>query len=334
MIFGKESAIKKEIMEIGKRLAGLRLVVAREGNLSSRIDAGNILVTATGTRLGNLSAEEIIKVDLTKEEDLKNKRLTSEFPLHRLIYENFPAQQVVIHCHPALTNAYFAVCADLKVLTFETKLYLGDVPVVEQDTPAVTKPELVIKALKTSNLVVLKNHGVVAVAENFKNAFDLIETLEEAVRIAAVARLFKKEILDDLDKELKSDLEEGQAYEMFSRAHIQKIVDLVNADEFIQKKGQEQDLTLQYAIKLNGTDKVYKFNFVKGKIIRLDADDQAPFVATAAPEIWEAIFLGKLDPFVAVTQGKMKLEGQLGQLAKWYVPFGRLFELFRQVKIK
>jgi L-fuculose-phosphate aldolase len=333
MIFSKEKALKKEIIEIGKRLAGLRLVVSREGNLSSRLDARHILVTATGTRLGGLNIEDIINVDLTREEDLKNKRLTSEFPLHHLIYKNLPAQ-VVIHCHPALTNAYFAVCANLEVLTFETKLYLGNVPIVEQETPAVTKPELVIEALKTSNLVVLKNHGVVAVGENFKEAFDLIETLEEAVRIAAVARLFKKENKDSLDKELTLDLEIGKAYAMFSREHIQKIVDLVNTDEFIQRKGQEQDLTLQYAIKLDGTEKAYKFNFVKGKIIRLDADAQAPFVASAPAQIWELIFLGKLDPFVAVTQGKMKLEGQLGQLSKWYVPFTRLFELFRQVQIK
>lgn len=333
MIGGKEKILKKEIIDIGKRLAGLRLVVSREGNLSVRLDAQHILVTATGTRLGGLTAKEIIKVDLSKEEDLKNKHLTSEFPLHRLIYKNFPAQ-VVIHAHPALTNAYFAVCANLEVLTFETKLYLGSVPVVEQETPAVTKPQLVIEALKTSNLVVLKNHGVVAMDENFKKAFDLIETLEEAVRIAAVARLFKKETHDDLDKELKTDLEAQQTYPMFSREHIQKIVDLVNADEFIRKKGEELDLTLQYAVKLDGTDKAYKFNFVKGKIIRLDFDAEAPFVASAPAQVWELIFLGKLDPFVAVTQGKMKLQGQLGELAKWYVPFSRLFELFKQVKIK
>jgi hypothetical protein len=37
---------------------------------------------------------------------------------------------------------------------------------------------------------------------------------------------------------------------------------------------------------------------------------------------------------VAVTQGKMKLQGQLGQLSKWYVPFTRLFNIFKQVKFK
>jgi len=30
----------------------------------------------------------------------------------------------------------------------------------------------------------------------------------------------------------------------------------------------------------------------------------------------------------------MKLSGQLGQLSKWYVPFNRLFALFKEVRIK
>ncbi len=333
MTFINERRLKKEMIETGRRLDALRLVAGRSGNLSAKIEDNKILVTATGAALGVLKAKDILKIDLENESELKTKPVTTEFPLHSLIYKNF-AHQAVIHCHPVLVNAYFAVYSDIKALTFETKLYLGNIPVVAQDTPAVTRPKLVTDALKTSNLVVLKNHGVVAVANNFKDALYLIETLEEAVRTCAVARLFKKEILDDLDKELKDTLSNEKAYDMFSKEHIQAIVDLVNKDEFIAKKGQEQDLTLQLAIKLEGSREVYKFIFEKGKISKLEYDDNAPFVISAPCDVWELIFLGKLDPFVATTQGKMKLKGELGKLSRWYVPFNRLFELFKQVRIK
>ena len=103
-------------------------------------------------------------------------------------------------------NGYFAVCSGLKNLTFESEFYLGQVPVVPQDTPSITKPELVTAALKTNNLVVIKNHGVVGVGEDFKDSFNLIETLEEAVKVAATARLFDQKVLDDLVKALKQDL--------------------------------------------------------------------------------------------------------------------------------
>jgi len=327
-----EKSLKQEIIKTGKRLYDAGLSVAKSGNLSCRLDNENILITATGTCLGDLKEDDIVKVNLAGGNCADKNKPSTELLLHSLVYKNFPAK-AVIHCHPPLINGYFALCTSLKTLTFETKLYLGNVPVVEQDTPSITKPEAVIEALKISNLVVLKNHGTVAIAGDFKEALGLTESLEEAVRSAAIARLFNKEAFDELDSGLKETLTKNEvAYKMFSREHIQAIVDLVNKDEFIAQKGKELDLTVKLAVKLNEADKAFKFNFEKGRIVKLEEDADAPFVISAPRQIWEQVFLGKLDSFVAVTQGKMKLEGQLGQLSKWYVPFTRLFALFRQVK--
>jgi L-fuculose-phosphate aldolase len=329
-----EQTLKEQIIKVGKRLSDTGLAIAKSGNISARLDKENILITASGTILGELREDDIVKVDLGSNKSGADKKPSSELPLHSLVYKNFPAK-VVVHAHPPLINGYFAAYSNLKALTFETKFYLGEVPVIEQDTPTVTKPEVVIEALKSNNLVVLKNHGAVAVGNTFEEALSLIEALEEAVRVAAIARLFKKEILDDLDVALKDNLKKNEAaFPMFSKEHIQAIVDLVNKDEFISRKGQELDLTVQLVIKMDGSDAAYKFNFEKGKIIRLDLDANAPFVISAPAEIWQQVFYGKLDSFVAVTQGKMKLQGQLGQLSKWYVPFTRLFALFKEVKIQ
>ena len=329
-----EKELRLEIIEVGKRLYAARLVVAKSGNLSAKLDAENILITATGTYLGQLNESDIVKVNLGSSKCEGENKPSSELPLHSLVYKNFPAK-VVIHCHPPLINGYFAVAKTLKAMSFETKFYLGDIPVIPQETPTVTAPEPVIAALKTNNLVVLKNHGTVAIADKFQDALSITEALEEAVKSAALGRLFDKDILDGLDAALKDDLKCDQpAYVMFSRPHIQAIVDLVNKDEFIAQKGRELDLTVQLAIKLDDSGEVFKFNFEKGKIVKLDMDSNAPFVISAAALVWEQVFLGKLDSFVAVTQGKMKLSGQLGQLSKWYVPFNRLFALFREVKIQ
>lgn len=330
----QEKKFKEEIIKIGKRLYDTGLTVAKSGNLSCRIDQENILITATGTFLGNLSDDDIVKVNIANNNSTDSKKPSSELPLHTLVYKNFDAK-VVLHAHPPLINGYFAVEKSLKALTFETKFYLGEVPVIKQDTPTVTDIKPVIEALKSNNLVVLKNHGVISIGNNFESALGLIEALEEAIRVAAVARLFNKEAFDEIDSALKENLTKNEiSYPMFSREHIQAIVDLVNKDEFISTKGKEMDLTLQLAIKLDDTGDAYKFNFGKGKIFRLDSDANAPFVISAPRSIWEQVFLGKLDSFVAVTQGKMKLQGQLGQLSKWYVPFTRLFQLFKQVKFK
>ena len=328
-----ELELRKEIIEVGKRLYAGGLAVAKSGNLSARLDGENILITGTGTFLGQLKESDIVKVNLTSGKFAGDLKPSSELPLHSLVYKNFPAK-VVVHCHPPLINGYFAVAKTLKAMSFETKFYLGDIPVVPQETPTVTDTAPVIAALKSNNLVVLKNHGTVAIGDNFADALAVSEALEEAVKSAAIARLLDKDVLDDLDSVLKDDLKRTQSvYKMFSQEHIQAIVDLVNKDAFIAQKGKELDLTVKLAIKLDNSDAVFKFNFEKGRIVKLDTDSDAPFVISAPAPVWEQVFLGKLDSFVAVTQGKMKLSGQLGQLSKWYVPFNRLFALFKEVKI-
>jgi len=198
----KVKSLKRKIINIGKKLYDLRLVSACAGNLSSRLSKSDILITATGTCLGNLQEKDIIKTPLNNN---TNKRVSSEFPLHRQIYNNFD-YKVIIHCHPPLVNGYFSVFSELKMLTFESKFYLGDVPVVKQKSLTIEKPEYVIKALKHNKLVVIKNHGVVCVGNNFADALYLIEVLEESVKVAALARLFNKNKLNGLDKALKTSL--------------------------------------------------------------------------------------------------------------------------------
>ncbi len=329
-----EKELGLEIIQVGKRLYETGLAVANSGNLSGRLDAENILITATGTALGQLKEGDLVKVNLSDSKFSGETKPSSELPLHSLVYKNSGAK-VVVHCHPPLINGYFAVAKNLKAMSFETKFYLGEIPVIPQETPTVTDPAPVIAALKTNNLVVLKNHGTVAIADKFKDALAVTEALEEAVKSAAIARLWDKEVLDELDAALKNDLKRDEpVYTMFSREHIQAIVDIVNRDAFIAEKGKALGLTVKLAIKLDGSVNVFKFNFEEGRIASLDFDADAPFVISAPPAVWEQVFLGKLDSFVAVTQGKMKLSGQLGQLSKWYVPFTRLFALFREVKIK
>lgn len=201
----KESSLIKEIICIGKKLHALRLVTARAGNLSCRLSKEIILITKTGVCLGDLRHSDIIRVDLNKNIDVRKSKASSEFPLHSLIYKNF-SHKVVIHCHPPMANAYFAIYSNLKALTFETGYYLGKPPVIKQKTLTVTKPKPVIEALKKNHLVILKNHGVVAVGETFQDAFFLIEALESAVKTAAVARLFNKKKFDSLDLKFKENL--------------------------------------------------------------------------------------------------------------------------------
>lgn len=327
----REKALKKQIIDIGQRLYKRKLAVASSGNISAKLSDNYILITRAQAQLASLTYSDIIKVDIAKSTDSAESP-SSELPLHSLAYQNLKTN-IVLHCHPPLANGYFAVNSSLEALTFETRFYLGKVPVIKQTAPTVTQPEEVVNALKVSNLVVLKNHGVIAIGDDFSKALALIETLEAAVKSAAFAEIFKNKKEESLSGEADKRQDE-KVYPMFSTEHIEKIVELVNQDKLIAEKGKELGLTVELAIKLKDSDKAYRFSFKEGKVINVSFCADAPFVISADTEVWQDVFLGRLDPFVAVTQGKMDLCGQLGQLSQWYVPFSRLFELFKQVEFK
>lgn len=204
-----EEKLKEEIIRAGRRLYERSLVAAKSGNISCRLDRDTMLITATGTCLGALKARDIVRVDIRRGLRSSGIRPSSEYPLHSMIYRNFACSRV-IHCHPPLTNAYFAVYPRLADLIFETRHTIGDVPVVRQFTVTVTRPAPVIAALGKNRIVVLKNHGVVSIDDDFSECFYRIEALESAVQVAAAARLFKKDILDDLDTCLSAKLRKSR----------------------------------------------------------------------------------------------------------------------------
>jgi L-fuculose-phosphate aldolase len=203
--------LKTGIIRTGRRLARRGLVTARAGNISCRLDAKRILITASGSALGELSLRDIVEVELRDDRapgPRRNRKRrdgpvpSTELPLHRQIYLNFP-DPAVVHCHPALINAYFCIYPELKYLTFESRYYLGAVPVVGQKTLTVTDTQPVIDALRSSGLVVIRNHGVFSRGASLQAALERIEILEEAVRVFALARLFGRKKLDALDRQLK-----------------------------------------------------------------------------------------------------------------------------------
>jgi len=195
---GSQRNLKNDIIRMGRALYSKSLVVAKSGNLSARLDKDTMLITATGTSLGALTGRDIVRVSISHGPGKLGCRPSSEFPLHSMIYRNFACRRIV-HCHPPLTNAYFAAYQKLADLIFETRHTLGEIAVVKQYTVTVTKPKPVIAALHKNKIVVLKNHGVVTIDDDFTECFYRVEALESAVEVAAVGRLFKKNILDDLD---------------------------------------------------------------------------------------------------------------------------------------
>jgi ribulose-5-phosphate 4-epimerase/fuculose-1-phosphate aldolase len=52
----------EQLQEIGRELAQKNLVLGAAGNISVQSDEGDLYVTARGSRLGELRAEDVVKI--------------------------------------------------------------------------------------------------------------------------------------------------------------------------------------------------------------------------------------------------------------------------------
>ena len=323
---------KKELIYWARLLNERGFVTARSGNASLKVDKG-ILITSHNCYLGQLNEGDILLVDLEGNIIEGDKELTSEKDLHLDIHKKFKDIKAVIHSHSPYTVAFFHYFKSLDIFSFEAKFYLGDVKVVPQDTPTVTNVEPVLEGLENSSIVVLGRHGVVSTGKDFKEAFSLIELLEEQARV----NLFIKRIAVSGERtegeEKKVSSKEVKKYKLLSKEHIERLVELVNNDKEAQELGKKYDLTCTLAVKNIDRDDSACFYYDKGKIIKTDNTDSAEFLIAGKEGILKKVFNRKIDPFVASTQGKVKTKGDFTKMSRWYPVLVRTFKLWEQAPV-
>jgi L-fuculose-phosphate aldolase len=177
------------IISVGRLMWDKDLVSGFNGNISLRVNDKHILMTASGTCLGRLSARDIVLVTIDGRV-VEGGKPTSERLLHLDIYRSFPAVKAVVHTHAPCINAFFLNNKVFRPKTFEAEYVLGKVYGVSQTGVNVTDTAPVISKLKANPIVALSRHGVVAVGDTLFEGFARIQVLEEQLWVEALSKLY------------------------------------------------------------------------------------------------------------------------------------------------
>ena len=180
---------KQEIIEFGKKLYDKDLTFATSGNISVKTDEG-ILITASGTALGHLKDDDIVLIDF-EGNVISGKKPSCEKMLHVEVYKQRSDIKAIIHTHPVNLTS-FAVCHEsLKdPIMSENILYFEDIPVAEYAMPSSNElVEKTVKHLKNRDVVLMANHGAIAIADNLLNAFYKMETAEYWAKVTLNTRI-------------------------------------------------------------------------------------------------------------------------------------------------
>jgi putative sterol carrier protein len=253
--------------------------------------------------------------------------------MHLAVYRGTDAQ-AIIHVHPPAVLGFSLAHESFVPLSFEEKYTIGEVAVVGQETPTVTDPAQVVEELRLTPVVILQGHGTVAIGKDLQEAFLLTDLLEEAVQCQLLHSVGPGEAAPRAPaKRAKAEHKSG-GHALFSREHMEALVESANSDPTYRQQGKEGSLTTTLTLRMEKAAP-WTVHFDNGTITRLDGADDGEFAISGKREWWEAVFRGRIDPFLATQQGKLKLErGELWKLSKWFKPFQRAFALWQTIPIQ
>ncbi|HEY2988954.1 MAG TPA: class II aldolase/adducin family protein [Candidatus Binatia bacterium] len=327
-------ALEREIIRWGRLLFERRLISGWGGNISCRLGKNRLLITGQHAPLGFLAPENLVEIDLDGRPVKKKQQPSSETPMHLAVYRGTDAQ-AVIHAHPPTVLGFSLSHESFVPVSFEEKYTIGEVAIVRQETPTVTDPTELVEELRLTPVVIIGGHGTVAIGKDLQEAFLLTDLLEEAVQCQV---LVDHRALPDEPAPL-ARAKPGKAapksggHPLFSRAHMEALIASANADAQYKQAGAEGNLTTTLTLRLEKTP--WTVHFDNGAITRLDDADDGEFAISGKREWWEAVFRGRLDPFLATQQGKLRLErGEMWKLSQWFKPFERAFAIWQTIPIQ
>jgi len=189
----------QELIAAGKYLHAQGSVPATSGNLSARVNAGQVAITVSGCHKGFLCANDLMLVDLHGE-SLDGKKPSAETLLHTSLYARYPGLGCVLHSHShaaVLASRLFDEAVVLEnqellkalagVTSHESTVIL---PIFDNDQDIAQLADEVQGYLTASDELnsdcygyIIAGHGLYTWGETVKDALRHVEALEFMLNI-------------------------------------------------------------------------------------------------------------------------------------------------------
>jgi L-fuculose-phosphate aldolase len=180
--------LKQTIVEVARTMDQKNLVNTYEGNLSIRKD-DKILITPSGRSKASLTTEMIAVIDETGKQYEGTLRYSSEYLLHVASYRLRKDINAAIHSHAPYLTAFALNNRPIQSNAYPEMINLfGKIPVVPYGTPGTEEIAAEMGPhLAASKVVLLANHGVLAVGVDLYDAFNLTQAAESIAYILTLA---------------------------------------------------------------------------------------------------------------------------------------------------
>jgi L-fuculose-phosphate aldolase len=195
--FSSEETLRRDIVEIGRRLHERAYIASNEGNISVRLEGDLVLTTPKGVSKGFMSPDMMVVTDMSGRKMRGQRDPSSELLMHLEVYRSRPDVNAVVHAHPPVATGFAVAGIPLdRAVLAEVITTLGSIPIADYGTPSTQElADAVRKYIKAHDGLLLANHGALTVAGELFAAYYKMETIEHFARISLVARLLGRERL-------------------------------------------------------------------------------------------------------------------------------------------
>ena len=185
-----EKRARDEIVTVCRRLYERGLIAGPDGNVSVRLDNGDILITPSGRSKIDVTADTLLVVDASGRVIDGDGRPSSEMRMHLRIYQRRADAHAVVHAHPPTATGFGVAGQSFSAPVLpEVILQMGTVPLVPYATPGTDAlPDSLEPFLMQHDAFLLANHGATTLGSTLEIAHQRMESLEHAARIVFVAR--------------------------------------------------------------------------------------------------------------------------------------------------
>ena len=185
----KITELKENLSTICKLVFDHGYTPGKSGNISTRSNETDLLITPSGWSFMDIKPNDIVHV--SSDGSVQTLKPSSELPVHKIIYDTRTDINAVIHAHPTKATALAVAGIDLNThIIPELSVSLGPVPLIAYRLPG--SPELandVKKAFENNHQAILMaNHGVITTGRDLKEAFFNLQLLESFAEIVITCK--------------------------------------------------------------------------------------------------------------------------------------------------
>ena len=184
-----DDKLKENLCEAGRRLYANGFIAAMEGNLSVRTGENEVIGTPAGVCKGYLTPEMLVTCDMEGKER-SSGRISTEIQMHLAVYRARPDVKAVVHAHPPKCTGFAVAGVPLdRAVLAEVVVTLGCIPLADYATPSTKElAESVDRLVRTSDGVLLSNHGALTVGRDILDAYYKMEVIEHFAEITLISR--------------------------------------------------------------------------------------------------------------------------------------------------